>query len=93
MKMTHYSIEPRDRIFLKCYGFLSFAKYMSKNIGKNISKNLSGKYSQRLLGHAKNLQQMQLKQVQKKFHKTAEATDDLIHNKIADEITKVSKSS
>ena len=26
---------------------------MGKNIGKNISKNLSGKYSQKLLDHAK----------------------------------------
>ena len=26
---------------------------MGKNIGKNLSKNLSGKYSQKLLDHAK----------------------------------------
>ena len=42
--MIRYSIQPRDRIFLKGYRFLSFAKNMVKNIGKNISKNLSGKY-------------------------------------------------
>ena len=41
----HYSIEPRDIIFVKGYGFLSFAKNMSKNIGKVISKDLSRKYS------------------------------------------------
>ena len=41
----HYSVQPRDRIFAKGYGFLSFVKNMGKNIGKNISKNLSGKYS------------------------------------------------
>ena len=35
------------------YGFLSFAKDISKNIGKNISKRLSGEYSQKLLDHAK----------------------------------------
>ena len=40
-----YSVQPRDRIFVKGYGFLSFAKNMGKNIGKNISKNLSGKFS------------------------------------------------
>ena len=45
--MTRYSVQPRDRIFVKGYGFTSFAK----NIGKNISKNLSGKYSQKLLVH------------------------------------------
>ena len=37
--MTRYSVQPRDRIFVRGYGCLSFAKYMSKNIGKNISKN------------------------------------------------------
>ena len=32
--MMHYSVQPRDLIFVKGYGFLSFAK----NIGKNIAK-------------------------------------------------------
>ena len=36
--MLRYSVQPRDRIFVKGYGFLSFAKNMVKNIGKNISK-------------------------------------------------------
>ena len=40
--MTRYSIEPKNRIFLKGYGFLSFVKNMSKHIAKNISKNVSG---------------------------------------------------
>ena len=35
--MTRYSVQPRDRIFVKIYGFLSFAKNMDRNIGKNIS--------------------------------------------------------
>ena len=39
--MTRYSIEPKERIFVKGYGFLGFAKSMGKNIGKNISKYLS----------------------------------------------------
>ena len=43
--MTRYSVQLRDRIFVKGYGFLSFAKSMGKNIGKNISKNLSSKYN------------------------------------------------
>ena len=37
-----YSVQPRNRIFVKCYGVLSFAKNMGKIIGKNISKSLSG---------------------------------------------------
>ena len=40
-----YSIEPKDRIYVKGCGFLSFAK--------NIAKNLSNKYSQKLLDSAK----------------------------------------
>ena len=39
--MMCYSIQPWDLIFAKVYGFLSFAKHMSKITGKNIS----GKYS------------------------------------------------
>ena len=46
-----YSIEPRDRIYVKGYGFLSFAK--------NIGKNLNNKCSQKILDNAKNLQEMQ----------------------------------
>ena len=51
----HYSVHPRDRKFVKCYGFLSFAKYIGKNIGKNLIKNVSGKYSQKLLDHAETI--------------------------------------
>ena len=46
--MTCYSAQPRH-IFLKGYGFLSFAKNIGKNMVKNISKSLSSKYSQKLL--------------------------------------------
>ena len=41
--MRLYLVEPSDRIFVKGYGYLSFARNIGKNIGKNISKNLSGK--------------------------------------------------
>ena len=30
--MTSYSVQSRDRIFVKGYGFLPFAKNMSENI-------------------------------------------------------------
>ena len=36
-----YSIEPRDRIFVKGYRFLSFVENMRNKLGKNISKKLS----------------------------------------------------
>ena len=40
-----YSIETRDRIYVKRYGLLSFAK--------NIRKSLSNNYSQKLLNSTK----------------------------------------
>ena len=38
IKMTRYSVQLRDQIFVKGCGFLSFAKNMGKNIGENLSK-------------------------------------------------------
>ena len=85
--MTRYSVQPRDLIFVKGYGFLSFAKNMSRNIGKNISKNLSSKYSQKRLDHAKQSAADALKTASKRrIRTTAEATDDLIGNRIAGKI-------
>ena len=36
--MMYNSVQPKDIMFVKGYGFLSFAKNMSKVIGKNMSK-------------------------------------------------------
>ena len=47
-----YSIEHRDRIYVKGYGFLSFAKTMGTHATK-AAKNLSNKYSQKLFDTAK----------------------------------------
>ena len=92
--MTHYSAESRHQIFVKGYGFLSFAENMGTNIGKNISKSLSRKYNQNVLDHVKQSVTDTLKTVSKRaILKTAEANDDLTGNKITDTITKVSKSS
>ena len=59
--MMRYSVQHRDQIFAKGYGFLSFAK----NIVKNISINLSSRYSQQRLNQLKNLPQIYLKLLQK----------------------------
>ena len=61
---------------------------MKTQIKIAISKNLSGKYSQKLLDHATDPLNTASKRA---IQKTAEVTDDLIDNKIADRITKVSK--
>ena len=51
--MTHYSVQSRDQIFIKGYGFLHFAKTMGANVGKNISMIISSKYNQKPFDHAK----------------------------------------
>ena len=81
-----FSIEPTDRIYVKGYGFLSFVK--------NMSKTLSNKYGQKPLNIAKKSTTDGIKTASKRaIQKTAEGTDDLIGNKIADKITTVSKKS
>ena len=75
-----YLIEPRDRIYVKGYGFLSFTK--------KIGKNLSNKYGQKLLDSAKKSTTDAIKTASKRaIQITAEATGDLIGKKIADKIT------
>ena len=64
-----YSVEPRDRICVKGYGFLSFAK--------NMGKNLSNKHVQKLIDSAKKSTTDTIKKVSKRsIQKTAEATGD-----------------
>ena len=92
--MARYLVQPRDRIFVKGYVFLSFAKNMSKNIGKSLSKNLSCKYRQKFLDHAKESAIDALKTVSKTaIQKRTEAAGYLIGNRIADRFTKASETS
>ena len=75
-----YSLEPRDRICVKGYEILSFARGMSN------------KYGQKLVDTAKKSATYAIKIASKRaIQKTAEATGDLVGNKIADKITSVSK--
>ena len=81
-----YSIEPRDRIYVKEYGCLSFAK--------NMGKILSNKYGQKLLDSTKISATDAMKTASKRaIQKTAEETGYLIGNKIADKMTSISKKS
>ena len=64
-----HSVQTWDRLFVKGYGFLSFAKNMGKNMDKNISKNLSRKYSRKFSIILNNLPQMGLKLLQKEQSK------------------------
>ena len=47
-----YSIEPRDSIYVKDYGLLSFGTNIGTYATK-VAKNVSNKYSQKLLDSAK----------------------------------------
>ena len=62
------------------------------SFAKNMGKSLSNKYGQKLLDSAKKSTTDAVKTASKRvIQKTAEATGDLIGNKIADKITCVSK--
>ena len=75
-------------------GILTFVKNTGKNFGKNRSENVSNKYSHKGLDHTKQSATDALKTTSKRaIQETAEATCDLIGNKIADKITRVSKAS
>ena len=88
-----YSIEPRERRYVKGYGFLSFARNIGTHAAK-VAKNTSNKYNQKLIDTAKKSATDAIKTASKKaIQITAEATGDLIGNKIADNITSASKKS
>ena len=71
-----YSIEPKFRKYVKGYGILSFTKIFSNKYGKNETKTGIDA----------------VKTTSKRIvQKTAEATGDLIGNKIADKITSIGK--
>ena len=82
-----YSIKPKDRIYVKVYGFLSFAR--------NMCTQLSSKYGQELLDSTKISTADAIKTALKRAiqKKKAEATGDIIGNKITDKITSVSRRS
>ena len=82
-----YSIEPRERRYVQGYGFLSFARNIGTHAAK-AAKNMNNKYSQKFVDTAKKSGTDAIKTASKRaIQKTAEATGDLIGNKIADKNT------
>ena len=75
-----YSIEPRFRKYVTGYGFLFFAKNFGNKYGKKLKDNATKT--------GMNAAKIPSKRV---VQKTAEATGDLIGNKIADKITSIGK--
>ena len=89
-----YSIEPRERRYVKGYGFLSFARktfeYGRKlmNTAIKTGTNFNSKYGKKLTDTAiKTGKDFATIAGKKIVYKSEEATGDLIGNKIADKIT------
>ena len=82
-----YSIEPRERRYVKGSGFLSFARNLGTHSIK-VAKNLNNQYGQKLANSAKKSATYAFKIASKRaVQKTADAAGDLIGNKIVDKIT------
>ena len=79
-------MEPRDRFHVTGYEFLSFAK--------NMGKSLRSKFGQKFRDTAKKLGTNSLKAASKNtIQKTAEATGEIVGNKIAENITRAASKS
>ena len=77
-----YPIEPRDRVYIKGYGFMSFAR------------SINNKYGKKLVDTAKKSATYAIKTASKRaIQITGEATGGLVGNKTADKITSVYKKS
>ena len=73
-----YSIEPRERRYVKGYGILSFVRNIGTHATK-VAKNLNNKYDQKLVDGAKKSATDAFKNASKRaIQKTAEATGDLL---------------
>ena len=97
-----HSIEPRERRYVKGYGFMNFARHFGNKYGKKLMNtaiktgtNFNSKYRKKLTDTAiKTGKDFAMIAGKKIVHKSAEATGDLIGNKIPDKITaKPSKNS
>ena len=77
-----YSIEPKDRVYVKGYEFMSFARSMSNKYGKKLVDTVEKSATDAIKTASKRA-----------IQKTAEVTGDLVGKKIADKIISVSKKS
>ena len=75
-----YSTEPKFRKYVKRYGFLSFSRKFGDKYGKKLMDTATTPVVDAVKTDSKRVVQ-----------KTAEATGDLIGNKIADKITSLGK--
>ena len=93
---TRYSLEPSYRKYTHRHGFMSFAKNIGSKYGKklfdksiDVGKKYGRKHGNKLLDNSISAGKDFTKIAGKKvLTKNAEATGDMIGNKIADRITK-----
>ena len=91
-----YSLEPHYGRYVQGHGFMSFARNIGNIYGKKIfnksldvGKSMRNKYGKKILDNSLRAGKDFAKIAGKKvLAKSAEATGDLIGNKIADRITK-----
>ena len=87
-----YSLEPHYRRYVQGQGFMSFARNIGNKYGKKIfdvGKCMKKEYGKKILDNSLSAGKDFAKIAGKKvLTKSAEATGDLIGNKIADRITK-----
>ena len=94
-----YSLEPSYRKYVQGQGFMSFAKNIGNKYGRKIlvksidvGKNMSNKYGRKILDKSIDVSKDFAKTAGKKvLNKSAEATGEMIGNKIADRITRNSR--
>ena len=94
-----YSLEPSYRKYVHGHGFMSFAKIIGNKYGTklfdksvDVSKKYGKKYGNKLLDNSTSAGKDFAKIAGKKvLTKSAEATGDMIGNKIADRITRSSR--
>ena len=94
-----HSLEPEYRKYVKGYGFLSFARNFRDKYGKTLMNtaiktgtNFNSKHGKKLTDTATKAGKDFATIAGKKIvHKSAEATGDLVGNKIADKIISMGK--
>ena len=80
-----YSLEPHYRRYVQGQGFMSFARNIGNKYGKSM---ISSKNVRKIFEDFKDIKDFAKIAGKKVLTKSAEATGDLIGNKIADRITK-----
>ena len=94
-----YSLDPRYRRYVQRQGFMSFAKNIVNKYGRklfdksiDVGKKMSNRYGRKILDKSMDAGKVFTKIAGKKvLHKSAEATGEMIGNKIAARMTKSSR--